>query len=164
MLPGSWIPLFCKVLFSVGQTIVFPRAAHRRLSAVSFNLAALYRDDSSTAVFLCLRFRTPSTSGQIGKCAPSRIHEELGYTPSRLYIVGQPTSEIARERATSRIPVERSLGFIGTISETCRATWRIAPSQILPGRKKEERRYREGARAFFLDQSGLATVNFVKRL
>lgn len=34
---------------------------------------ALYRD-SSTAVFLCLRFRTPSTSRQIGKCAPSRIH------------------------------------------------------------------------------------------
>lgn len=82
---GSWDPppptslpalLFCKVLFfrNAGPTIVFPRCAlahpYRRFLQSGRVIQGLLHGRLSLPPI----FRTPSTSRQIGKCAPSRIH------------------------------------------------------------------------------------------
>lgn len=112
--------------------------------------SALYRD-SSTAVFLCLRFRTPSR--QIGKCAPRReFTKSPEYTLSRFYTAGQANF---RDRTMSRIPVERSLRFIGPILETF-----CSPVDFLSNLYTVIKK-----RIYFLDQSlSLDSENFVRGL
>lgn len=121
---------FCEVLFfrNAGPTIVFPHCATHVHSCPfpSFNLVALYGDPPPRyhRVFLCFRFRTPSTSRQIGKCAPPRIHWRYRYAPpsrGSIYASGRPTSRGDAVVMSRGIPVERGPRFIESILETCRA-------------------------------------------
>lgn len=84
-------------------------------TAVSFNLAALYRE-SFTAVFLCLRYSVLSPRhARLESVLRREFTRSSGYTRVVLYIAGQLTLQ---DRAMPRIPVERSLRFIGPILET----------------------------------------------
>jgi len=84
-------------------------------TAVSFNLAALYRD-SFTAVFLRLRYSVLSPRhARLESVLRRQFTTSPGYTRAVLYIAGQRTLQ---DRAMPRIPVERSLRFIGPILET----------------------------------------------
>lgn len=153
--PGPPLPplstlLFCKVLFfrNAGPTIVFPRVfAHpyrRFLQSGRVIQRLLHGRLSPPSIF-----RTLSTSRQIGKCAPSRIHHESGIY-SRGSVYRRPTNFARSCDAEDTCWKKSSLhwtdtrNFLRSIGGSCRA-------YMLPPKEKEEKKT-----LYFLDLKSLS--------